>query len=53
MTEDMGLSRDAPVLSVFWAGVCVWTADAGIALLFFFVNVSDGEEQYYRYYDNR
>ena len=46
--KDGCVSAAAPVLSVLGTGVRIRASYAGIALLFFLVNVSDGEEQYRR-----
>ena len=48
--KDGCVSAAAPVLSVLGTGVCIRASYAGIALFLFLINVSDGEEQYRRYY---
>lgn len=50
--KDGCLSAAASVLSVLWTGVRIWAAYTGIAFLLFLIYVSDGEEQYRRYYYN-
>ena len=50
--KDSCESAAASVLSVLGAGIRIRTSYACIALFLFLVYVSDGEEQYRRYYYN-